>query len=83
MSDSIRQEIEPQELIERITEADDFLIIIQKGNNYKIMTKRPSSMDDIYMEFNRRMKRKLFFNSVINRIFNSAKNAFGKLKKKP
>lgn len=83
MADSIREEIAPEELIQKITDADDFLIIIQKGTNYKIMTKRPGSMDNIVEELNTRLYGKSSFNSAFNRIFNSFKNAFGKLKKKP
>lgn len=81
MADSIREEIAPEELIQKITDADDFLIIIQKGNNYKIMTKRAESMDNIVGELNTRLYGKSSVNSVFNRIFNSFKNAFAKLKK--
>lgn len=83
MADSIREEIPTEELIQKIAESDDFLIIIQKGNNYKIMTKRPESMENIVGKLNYRIYGKSSLNSVFNRIFNSVKNAFGKLKKRP
>jgi hypothetical protein len=81
MADSIREEISTEELIQKITDSDDFLIIIQKGSNYKIMTKRPESMEDIVGELNSRIYGKSLAISRFNRIFNSVKNAFGKLKK--